>query len=98
ENAINWAESCVKLAGVIEGGWLVLSVSDDGPGMSPDTRQEALSRGGRLDESRSGSGLGLAIVTELALLHGGELRLDNSPEGGLRAEVVLPMTQLRSRL
>jgi len=98
ENAINWAESCVKLAGVIEGGWLVLRVSDDGPGMSPDTRQEALSRGGRLDESRSGSGLGLAIVTELALLHGGELRLDNSPEGGLRAEVVLPMTQLRSRL
>lgn len=98
ENAINWAESCVKLAGVIEGGWLVLRVSDDGPGMSSDTRQEALSRGGRLDESRSGSGLGLAIVTELALLHGGELRLDNSPEGGLRAEVVLPMTQLRSRL
>lgn len=96
ENAINWAEHSVNLTGIDEGGWLLLGVSDDGPGMSPDTRQQALSRGGRLDESRSGSGLGLAIVTELTLLHGGELRLDNSPEGGLRAEVVLPMTHLRS--
>ncbi|MDP1008093.1 ATP-binding protein, partial [Klebsiella pneumoniae] len=59
-------------------------------------RQQALSRGGKLDEAKSGSGLGLSIVTELVELHGGELRLDDSPEGGLRAEVILPLAQLRS--
>ncbi len=96
ENAINWAKTSIILSGSVEGGWLVLSVSDDGPGMSQETRQEALSRGGRLDETKPGSGLGLAIVTELAALHGGELRLDDSPEGGLRAEVVLPLTNRRS--
>ncbi|MBK1885037.1 MULTISPECIES: sensor histidine kinase [Marinobacter] len=96
ENAINWAKSFINLTGTVEGGWLVLSVSDDGPGMSPETRQQALSRGGKLDEAKSGSGLGLSIVTELVELHGGELRLDDSPEGGLRAEVILPLAQLRS--
>lgn len=96
ENAINWAKSSISLTGTVEGGWLVFSVSDDGPGMSPEMRQQALSRGGRLDEARSGSGLGLAIVTELAALHGGELRLEASPEGGLLAELVMPLTHLQS--
>ncbi|WP_252737951.1 sensor histidine kinase [Marinobacter salexigens] len=98
ENAINWAKGSISLTGTVEGGWLVLSVFDDGPGMSPDTRDQALSRGGRLDEARSGSGLGLSIVTELAVLHGGELRLGESTLGGLHAEVVLPLTHLRSGL
>ena len=96
ENAINWTKSSISLTGSVEGGWLVLSVSDDGPGMSREMRQEALSRGGRLDEVRSGSGLGLAIVKELTALHGGELKLDDNSEGGLRAELVLPLTNLRS--
>ncbi|WP_417513092.1 sensor histidine kinase [Marinobacter sp.] len=96
ENAINWAGSAISLTGTVDGGWLVFSVADDGPGMSPEMRQQALSRGGRLDETKSGSGLGLAIVMELAALHGGELRLENSPEGGLQAEVVLPLTHLKS--
>lgn len=96
ENAVHWARSSIALAGGVEGGWLVLSVTDDGPGMSQESRHEALSRGGRLDETQPGSGLGLAIVTELAALHGGELRLDDSPEGGLRAEVVLPLANRRS--
>ncbi|WP_179397131.1 sensor histidine kinase [Marinobacter sp. ANT_B65] len=93
ENAINWAQSSFSLTGTVEGSLLLLSVSDDGPGMSPETRQEALSRGGRLDEARSGSGLGLAIVAELAALHGGSLRLDSSTEGGLLAEVTIPLTR-----
>ncbi|WP_239985553.1 sensor histidine kinase [Marinobacter salexigens] len=98
ENAINWAKSSIGLTSAVEGGWLVLAVFDDGPGMSPETRQQALSRGGKLDEARSGSGLGLSIVTDLVELHGGELRLDESPEGGLRVEVILPLAHLRSGL
>lgn len=94
ENAVNWAESSINVAGELEPRGLVLRVSDDGPGMSPETRQQALSRGGRLDEAKSGSGLGLAIVTELTALHGGQLRLGDNPEGGLRVEVVLPLLHL----
>lgn len=97
ENAINWTNSSIRLTGEVEGDWLLLCVTDDGPGMSPEKREEALSRGGRLDEARSGSGLGLAIVTELVSLYGGKLRLDDSSEGGLHAEMALPLTHLRSR-
>ena len=48
----------------------------------------------RLDGSRTrvagGAGLGLAIVREVARSHGGDVRLGDSPMGGLRAEVRLP--------
>jgi signal transduction histidine kinase len=38
-----------------------------------------------------GSGLGLAIVKQVAAMHGGEVRLGDAPEGGLRVEITLPM-------
>ena len=48
----------------------------------------------RLDEARTrdtgGTGLGLAIVDEIVRTHGGELELDESPEGGLLVRVRLP--------
>ncbi|MGB8899241.1 MAG: ATP-binding protein [Methylocella sp.] len=63
---------------------------DDGPGLSAGLRQAALSRGKRLDETKPGSGLGLSIVADLASLHGGYLSLEDSPKGGLRADLRLP--------
>ncbi|MGH6863531.1 MAG: ATP-binding protein, partial [Methylocella sp.] len=62
----------------------------DGPGLAAGLRQAALSRGKRLDETKPGSGLGLAIVADLASLCGGRLSLEDSPAGGLRAELRLP--------
>ena len=53
-------------------------------------RQAALSRGKRLDETKPGSGLGLSIVADLASLYGGNLSLEDSPKGGLRADLRLP--------
>jgi len=48
----------------------------------------------RLDEARnlnsSGTGLGLSIVKDIAISHGGEVTLDNSPLGGLRVVVRIP--------
>jgi len=38
-----------------------------------------------------GSGLGLAIVKQVAAMHGGEVRLGDAPESGLRVEITLPM-------
>ena len=49
--------------------------------------------GERLDEQVPGSGLGLPIVRDLAQLYGGEIRLENSLEGGLRAILELPQAR-----
>jgi len=72
------------------GRFLIAEIDDDGPGLDRRARAAALERGKRLDESRPGSGLGLSIVVELASIYGGELRLDESPLGGLRAILRLP--------
>ena len=65
-------------------------VDDDGPGLSPQQREQVTRRGRRLDETKPGSGLGLSIVVELASLYGGGLSLGTAPIGGLRVELVLP--------
>jgi two-component system, OmpR family, osmolarity sensor histidine kinase EnvZ len=74
---------------------LRFSVEDDGPGIPPDRREEALLPFTRLDEARNpndggGVGLGLSIASDIARSHGGTLRLGESPSlGGLRADLVL---------
>lgn len=90
ENACKWARRRVRVTARPAGAWLVLTVEDDGPGLAPEARAQALARGGRLDEGAPGSGLGLAIVQEVMAAQGGALSLEASPEGGLRAVVRLP--------
>ena len=69
-------------------------IDDDGPGIAPEDREDAFKPFSRLDESRNanrtGVGLGLAIARDTIRAHGGELRLEESPLGGLRARVSLP--------
>jgi len=70
---------------------VVLTVSDQGPGIPERDRSRVVDRFVRLERSRSlpGSGLGLSLVSAVARLHGGELKLeDNGP--GLRAKIALP--------
>ena len=70
-------------------------VEDDGPGIPPDLRGEAIKPFMRLDPARnqnkgSGVGLGLAIAADIARAHGGVLRLGESEKlGGLRADIVI---------
>ncbi len=74
---------------------LTVTVDDDGPGIPPDKRDDALRPFVRLDDARNldetGSGLGLAIALDIARGHGGELKLEDSPKGGLRARVKVPV-------
>lgn len=93
DNAFKWAEStvAVSLDPVPAGsGRIVLLIDDDGLGLPDDARADMLKRGRRLDEGTPGSGLGLSIVVDLAKLHGGQLSLERSPLGGLRARLTLP--------
>lgn len=90
DNACKWAGGRVDVAVSARGRVLTVTIDDDGPGLPAERRAEAMGRGRRLDEAAPGSGLGLAIVADIARLYGGELRLDESPMGGLRAELTLP--------
>ena len=65
-------------------------IDDDGPGLPREARAQALARGRRLDETKPGSGLGLSIVSDLVAVHGGEVKLEDSPLGGLRVRLRLP--------
>ncbi len=91
DNACKWARSRVRVEALATGGRLVVRVDDDGPGLSPPQREEVFARGRRLDESVAGAGLGLAIVRDLAELYRGTVVLAESPLGGLRAELTLPV-------
>ena len=71
-------------------GKVVLTVDDDGPGIPPEEREAVLERFVRGRGARGpGSGLGLAIAAAQAQRHGGRLRLESSPLGGVRAVVEL---------
>lgn len=74
---------------------LEITVDDDGPGIPADKREDVFKAFYRLEESRNketgGVGLGLAITKDIVRSHGGVIRLLDSPLGGLRVEVKLPM-------
>ncbi|MDR3437801.1 sensor histidine kinase [Telmatospirillum sp.] len=92
DNACKWAVGRISVTARNEQGDVVISVEDDGPGLSASEREAVFERGRRLDEATPGSGLGLAIVRDLAMAYGGTIRLDESPLGGVRCRLSLPMT------
>ena len=71
-----------------------IAVDDDGPGIPEVYREKVFEPFVRLDEQpageNSGTGLGLTIARDVVLSHGGELRLDQSRRGGLRAVLRMP--------
>jgi len=95
ENAMKWSREKVAVsASLVENVGAAVqrfqfTIEDDGPGIPEAQTREALQRGKRLDETKPGSGLGLAIVAELVKEYDGVLRLEQSPLGGLGANVQL---------
>ena len=93
-NAMHHADT-VQLEVGLSDKTLTFTVQDDGPGIAPADREEALKPFARLDPARnqnsgSGVGLGLAIAADVARSHGGRLELDDSLLGGLSASLILP--------
>ncbi len=92
-NALRHADR-VELSGSHADGWLTVTVDDDGPGVPEAERENVFRPFYRLDEARNqdegGTGLGLAISRDIARSHGGDITLDESPLGGLRAVVRIP--------
>jgi two-component system osmolarity sensor histidine kinase EnvZ len=74
---------------------LRITVDDNGPGIPANMREDVFRPFFRLDEARNqdegGTGLGLAIARDIARSHGGDIRLEDSALGGLRAVVEIPV-------
>lgn len=93
-NAARYGDK-IAITGSRDHRWLTVTVDDDGPGIPADRREEAFKPFQRLDDARNqdegGTGLGLAIARDIARAHGGEITLSDSPMGGLRATVRVPV-------
>ncbi len=93
-NAARFA-SAISITGHRDHRWLTITVDDDGPGIPAPMRDEVFKPFLRLDDARNqdegGTGLGLAIARDIARSHGGEITLGDSPLGGLRATVRVPV-------
>ncbi|HEX2354113.1 MAG TPA: ATP-binding protein [Xanthobacteraceae bacterium] len=93
-NAARHAPS-ISITGHRDHRWLTVTVDDDGPGIAPQLREEVFKPFLRLDDARNqdegGTGLGLAIALDIARSHGGDITLSDSPLGGLRATVRVPV-------
>ena len=89
ENAIHYAPagSAVEVRIWESSGAAQLSISDAGPGISPDQRELVFERFSREDQTRprtGGAGLGLAICHEIVLAHGGSIWVENRTAGDER--------------
>jgi len=93
-NAARYAPS-IAITGHRDHRWLTVTVDDDGPGIPADMREDVFKPFLRLDDARNqdegGTGLGLAIARDIARSHGGDITLGDSPLGGLRATVRVPV-------
>jgi two-component system osmolarity sensor histidine kinase EnvZ len=93
-NAARYARS-IAIIGHRDHRWLTVTVDDDGPGIPAHLREEVFKPFLRLDHARNqdegGTGLGLAIARDIARSHGGDIMLSDSPMGGLRAIVRIPV-------
>jgi two-component system, OmpR family, osmolarity sensor histidine kinase EnvZ len=94
DNALRYGRHCeVRLH--LAANHCEVMVDDDGPGIPVSKRDEVFKPFNRLDPSRNiktgGVGLGLTIARDIALAHGGSIRLESSPQGGLRVVIRLPL-------
>ena len=94
ENALRYASNAEMRVRRREDTVIIL-IDDDGPGIPIEKRAEAILPFKRLEASRNqqtgGTGLGLSIANDIILSHGGQLDLLDSPKGGLRVRIVLPI-------
>lgn len=95
ENALFYAaEGPVLIGAGVDGGWMLLSVSDEGPGITEAERElvfDKFYRGESAAAANMGTGLGLHIAREVALMHGGRIEAESVEPHGARIVMRLPL-------
>ncbi len=99
----NLIENAVKYGGLarvslkIDPEKIYIFIDDNGPSIPEDRREDVFQPFLRLEDSRNretgGTGLGLAVARTIVRAHGGDIRLSDGPEGGLRVELCMPRPQ-----
>ncbi|AZP27243.1 envelope stress sensor histidine kinase CpxA [Morganella morganii] len=94
-NALRYSNQHIQVAFSADTKGISIVVDDDGPGVSPEDREHIFRPFYRTDEARDresgGTGLGLAIVSTAISQHNGKVTANDSPLGGLRLEIWLPL-------
>lgn len=97
ENALGYGPKGTEIGLSLEtsGRWILLSVADHGPGVPDAEKERIFDRFYRGSQSRTDTnhfGLGLSVARELAALHGGSIRVLDTPGGGATFQVRLPFS------
>lgn len=94
-NALRYSHTKIEVGFSVDKDGITITVDDDGPGVSPEDREQIFRPFYRTDEARDresgGTGLGLAIVESAMQQHRGWVKADDSPLGGLRLTLWLPL-------
>lgn len=94
-NALRYSHSKISVSFSVDKQGITVHVDDDGPGVSQEDREQIFRPFYRTDEARDresgGTGLGLAIVDNAIQQHRGWVKADDSPLGGLRLTLWLPL-------
>lgn len=94
DNALRYGKSC-SISVRLTPSQLDIYLDDEGQGIAPENRVVVFRPFTRLETSRNqetgGVGLGLTIARDIVVSHGGEIILGDSPSGGLRVTVRLPL-------
>ena len=98
DNAHRYAEGAVALRIEVQGTQLALNVDDAGAGVPGDEHEQVFERffRGRAAHDRGiarGTGLGLALVRDHVRAFGGSITVSESPEGGARFQILLPIVE-----
>ena len=97
DNAVKYSPdgSLVEVDVEEKDGWVIIKVSDNGPGVPEGESDRIFERFYRLDDSRArdtgGTGLGLSIAKEAVIMHGGSITVSAKRDGGSVFTVILPM-------
>src|SRR3981189_2601172 len=87
--------NAISITGHRDHRYLTVTIDDDGPGIPPEMREEVFKPFPRPDgaphHDERGTGPGLALARDIARSHGGDITLGDSPMGGLRAAVRVPV-------